>query len=167
MTAASCAAQLIVFNDGIKGTRTGLILPDDLTESKWEEVGSKLGDVATAYQWMVGDWWIFGEKKYGNRKHIVNSPTWTGPAFETCMNCGRVCRAFETSLRREVLTFKHHTEASALKITNPKLAEEILDWCELGRCVHPAAHALSAIASAAHSAIGEWLISSTQNHTTQ
>lgn len=119
-----------VFDNGVKMTRTGLSLPDDLTEIDWEEFGRKLGNVETSYQWMVGDWWVFGNSKYGDRAHIVKSPTWTGPAFGTCANCGWVCRAFQASLRREALTFKHHQKITALQAAKPQLAEEILDWCE-------------------------------------
>src|ERR1035437_5874421 len=38
-----------------------------------------------------------------------------------------VCRKFETSRRREDLTFKHHREVAALP---PDEAEALLDWCE-------------------------------------
>ena len=46
--------KLIALN-GVKVTRTGLILSDDLKEQDWQEVGRNLGNVESAYQWMVGD----------------------------------------------------------------------------------------------------------------
>jgi hypothetical protein len=117
-------------SDGVKGTTTGLIFSDGMDEPQWEEFGRRLGKAESAYQWMVGDWWNFGNMAYGNRIHVVKSPAWTGPIYETCANCGWVCRAFESSLRRELLTFRHHKEILSLRITDPLLAEEILDWCE-------------------------------------
>jgi hypothetical protein len=121
--------QLIVLN-GVKATRTGLVFSDGINEVEWEEIGRNLGDVETAYQWMVGDWWIFGEQKYGARRHIVESPTWTGPAYGTCINCGTVCRAFKRPFRHGLLTFAHHQQIVPVRVSKPKLADEILDWCE-------------------------------------
>jgi hypothetical protein len=37
-----------------------------------------------------------------------------------------VCRKFETSRRREDLTFNHHREVAALA---PDEADALLDWC--------------------------------------
>jgi hypothetical protein len=124
------ADSMLFSNNGVQATRTGMNLPDDLSEDDWQAVGRKLGDVETSYQWMVGDWWVFGEKHFENRTAIVQSPTWNGPALQTCMNCGVVCRAFTTYPRRYALTFKHHKEIVPLVISKPQLANEVLDWCE-------------------------------------
>ena len=55
------------------------------------------------------------KRRYGERKAIVESPDWEGPALHTCQDYGWVARAFETSRRREVLSFKHHREALAIE----------------------------------------------------
>jgi hypothetical protein len=116
--------------DGVQVFRTGLELPDGLPEPAWEEIGKTLGSIETAYQWMVGDWWIFGEQHYGNRRDIVEHSSWPGPGFNTCHTCGTVSRAFKSDLRRSLLTFRHHKEIASLKRVSPKLANEILVWCE-------------------------------------
>jgi hypothetical protein len=50
-----------------------------------------------------------------------------GRGFQTLMNAASVCRSFETSRRREALTFTHHLEVAALP---PKEADMLLDKAE-------------------------------------
>ena len=42
---------------GVVITRTGCILPADLTLSQWEEIGEALGQIGTTQSWVIGDWW--------------------------------------------------------------------------------------------------------------
>jgi hypothetical protein len=109
-------------------TPTALTLPEKLTEQQWEKIGAELGRIDSAQQWWIGDWWAFGEHKYGERKETVEAENWTGPAFGTCANAARVCAVFKTSHRREVLSFRHHTEVASIK--DEALRESLLDWCE-------------------------------------
>jgi len=96
-------------------TRTSLTLPDDLSVDDWLACGQLLGEVDGAVQWWIGDWWAFGEHAYGVRNNVVKEDNWHGPGFGACMNAASVCRAFsETSRRREVLSFAHHTEVAGL-----------------------------------------------------
>ena len=80
-------------------------------------------------QWWLGDWWAYGEHAYGERANAVKSDDWEGPAFGTCMNAATVCRKFEASRRREVLSFNIHVEAAALPI---EWQDKILDWATSG-----------------------------------
>jgi hypothetical protein len=50
---------------------------------------------------------------------MTDSPDWKGPAFGACMNAASVCRAFETSRRREVLSFKHHAAVATPQTASP------------------------------------------------
>jgi hypothetical protein len=102
-------------------------LPDDLSEDEWIEAGIILAKIGAGVMWWVGDYWIYGDKKYGDRKAIVDDPNWRGPSFQTCANAASVCRAFETSRRREVLNFGHHAEVAALDV---KEADRLLDWAQ-------------------------------------
>jgi len=61
-----------------------------------------------AVGWWIGDWWVYGEQKYGERVAAVRSETWAGPNFETCMTYGSVVRKFPTSIRIEGVSFAHH-----------------------------------------------------------
>jgi hypothetical protein len=115
--------------DGAKITPVGLQLPEHLSVEKWQSIGRGLGQVIEATQWWIGDWWAFGEHKYGERKALVESENWSGPAFQTCANAASTCKAFKTYRRRELLSFKHHAVLASLKL-QPGLVEELLDWCE-------------------------------------
>jgi hypothetical protein len=96
---------------------------------QWHELGIALCRLDEAKQWWLGDWWAFGEHKYGDRKAILESDDWTGPSFGTCANAASVCRAFETSRRRELLSFSHHQILASRRL-KPELVDELLDWCE-------------------------------------
>jgi hypothetical protein len=47
-------------------------LPDDLSEDEWIEAGIVLAKIGASMMWWVGDYWIYGDKKYGGRKAIVH-----------------------------------------------------------------------------------------------
>lgn len=121
--------ELFVVPRGARATPIGLELGSDLTEPEWEQIGRAIGRLHTAYQWIVGDWWVYGIK-WGNKRKLVQSPDWTGASYQSCIAYGVVCRAFELHCRRSNLSFTHHAELAALKGTNPVLAEQLLDWCE-------------------------------------
>ena len=105
----------------------GLLLPPDLTLEDWAVVGRALGRQQHALQWRIGDWWNHPGHAYGDRLALVTEDDWTGPAYSTCTNAASVCDKFESSRRRELLTFCHHAEVAHLP---PHFADELLDWCE-------------------------------------
>jgi hypothetical protein len=108
-------------------TAVSLTLPGNLSREKWSEAGRALGQLQNRTLWYIGDWWAFGDHRYGDRKAIVGADDWEGPEFQTCMDAAWVCCAFETSRRQEVLAFSHHRTVAALP---PDLADELLKWCE-------------------------------------
>jgi hypothetical protein len=114
----------------ISYSKVGLVLAESLEEKQWEKIGAKLGAFDTAYQWMVGDWWRHGEKKYGNKRALVECQDWSGPAYQTCRNCGWVAGTFEMSLRRDTLTFYHHHAIAPIQRVNPDFVSDIFAWCE-------------------------------------
>ena len=77
--------------------------------------------------WAIGDWWAFGQQRYGERAAVVNGDDWDGPKYEVCMNAASIARKFETSRRREVLSWSHHAEVAAL---DPADADRLLDEAE-------------------------------------
>lgn len=108
-------------------TKTAWELPSSMTEGDWKSAGQALSQVEGAMNWWLGDWWRFGEHKYGDRKALVESDEWTGPAFQTCMDVAAVCAKFKTSRRREVVPFGHHREVLSLPDAE---SDQLLDWCE-------------------------------------
>ena len=75
---------------------------------------------------VFGDWWTFGGHRYGDRARAAAQGIF-GRSFQGLADCGFVARAFETSRRREVLSFSHHAEVAALP---PDEADELLDLAE-------------------------------------
>jgi N6-adenosine-specific RNA methylase IME4 len=97
-------------------TATSWQLPANLTLEQWADCGHALDKIESGSAWWRGDWWIAGHK-YGERmKAALDSDL----SFGRWMNCGSVCREFETSRRREVLTFYHHEIVASL----PKRQQE-------------------------------------------
>jgi hypothetical protein len=109
-------------------TKTAWQLPEALSEADWTKAGRALARIEGSISWWLGDWWAYGNHHYGDRKALVESEDWEGPVFETCRNTAVVCRAFETSRRRDVLSFKHHAEV--LSIEDAQVQDRFLDWCE-------------------------------------
>ena len=105
----------------------GLDLPDTLTAEQWREAGLEIARTSSASRWWLGDWWRFGEHRYGERKAIVESEDWDGPAFETCKQAGMAAAAFETCRRRHLLSFNHHREVISLPV---EWQDNLLDEAE-------------------------------------
>lgn len=114
-------------------SKTGWSLPATMTESDWKEAGAALAKVEGAMMWWIGDWWAFGEHGYGDRKAMVESEEWDGPAFDACKRAAWVSQSFETCRRRHLVPFGHHLELASLP---PTEADKILDWCESGLSTH-------------------------------
>ncbi len=123
-----------------------------------EKIGRGLGKVEQSTQWWVGDWWAYGEHRYGDRRKLVESETWTGPAYQTCNHAAQVSRAFEFVRRRTNLSFSHHQTLTSLKI-RPETADSLLDWCEApnlcGRWQDPVAFISSANITRRHLTKGQ------------
>lgn len=105
-------------------TGTGWALSTELTQDQWRQAGAMLAKVEQSKQWWLGDWWNAG--KWGDGQEACEQ---VGVEYQTAQNAGWVCRAFEISRRREILSFKHHAEVCA--IPDPAVQDRLLDWaCE-------------------------------------
>src|SRR5262249_54303125 len=65
--------------------------------------------------WWIGDWWAFGEHRYGERTKQLADTKDREYKLQTLMDAGWVSRQIETSRRREVLSWSHHKEVAALE----------------------------------------------------
>lgn len=102
---------------GIPGTLTltRLVLPEDLPYDQWRRVGLILRFMERGVQWWLGDWWRFGERAYGEMasQQAQDAVTeMTGYAYSTVTTCAWVADRFESSRRRENLSWSHHREVS-------------------------------------------------------
>ena len=113
--------------DGGQLTQVSLELPQSTTEKQWQKIGLELGKLESSTMWWIGDWWAFEKHGWGDRKALVESEDWIGPAFQTCVNASNVCRTFKSNRRRLLLPFSHHAEVASLPIDE---SDRLLDWCE-------------------------------------
>lgn len=107
---------------GAKVSGTGLELPADMSFDDWAEYGGRLSRMAEGVMWWIGDWWRYGEARYGERAAQVLDAD--GYSFQTYADAGWVARKMETSRRREVLSWSHHREVAAL---DADVADRLLD----------------------------------------
>lgn len=89
----------------------GLTLSPDLAFEDWQALGTTLIHLSKGHGWWLGDWWAFGEWTYGERSAQLLGPD--SLEFGTFANMGSVARRFETSRRREVLSWSHHCEVAS------------------------------------------------------
>lgn len=100
-----------------------LDIPKGQTFDQWVEMGRSLCEGQKVVNWWIGDWWAAGTHRYGERAKAAAEGVF-GREFKTLANAASVCRAFETSRRREVLDWSHHVEVAVLP---PEEADALLD----------------------------------------
>lgn len=103
-----------------------LEIPKGQTFDDWVEMGRNLCEGQRVVNWWIGDWWAAGSHRYGERAKAAAEGIF-GKEFKTLANAASVCRAFETSRRREHLSWSHHAEVASLP---PEEADAILDRAE-------------------------------------
>jgi hypothetical protein len=105
------------FANGAFVSATGLVLPTDLDFNEWKDLGTKLVTMRSGNQWALGDWWAYGEHKYGDRKKAVEEAgIRLHYKFNSLMNLATISRKFPPSSRNEVLKFTHHKIVAALPV---------------------------------------------------
>jgi hypothetical protein len=104
-------------------TSLSLALPDGLSFERWQELGRELCAREKVLNWWIGDWWAFGDHRYGERARIAAEGVF-GIGFGALRNSASICRSFETSRRRDTLSWSHHAEVAALP---PEEADALLE----------------------------------------
>jgi N6-adenosine-specific RNA methylase IME4 len=104
-------------------TRTSWAPPSNLQYEDWERVGEYLQATERSTMWWLGDWWAFGEHKYGELATQATDEY----SYQTLRNAGWVARQIEMSRRRDKLSFSHHAEVAALE---RKDQDSLLDKAE-------------------------------------
>ena len=92
----------------------------------WVDLGRKLSDGQRVVNWWIGDWWAAGSHRYGERAKLAAQNIF-GVEFQALADMASVCRSFESSRRREGLSFTHHREVAALP---PEEADDLLARAE-------------------------------------
>ncbi|MFJ9343612.1 LmbU family transcriptional regulator [Streptomyces sp. NPDC101733] len=93
--------------------KSGMILPANLPERSWEQIGTNLRELVNSSAWWLADWLLFGEATYGWRRY-KEAIERTGLDYQTLRNYAWVARRFEQHRRRDSLSFAHHAEVARL-----------------------------------------------------
>ena len=117
----------VTLPDGATVTPTALLCPQQLTLDQWQSLGRALAQLGNSVQWWIGDWWHYGEHRYGERKTKAKGEDVFDYAFGTLMNFGWVAGQIKASRRNEVLSFSHHV---AVADQEPKQQEYWLSVAE-------------------------------------
>jgi N6-adenosine-specific RNA methylase IME4 len=96
-----------------KATRVGLIIEGSPSFDEWMKLGVHLKSVAGSILFLLGDWLNYGENAYGEK--YSQALETTEYDYQTLANTAYVCSRFETSRRRENLSFAHHAEVASLE----------------------------------------------------
>ncbi|MEI8309322.1 MAG: hypothetical protein WCH98_01060 [Verrucomicrobiota bacterium] len=117
--------ELTINNDKVTVTEVGLHFRERLTDEEWTSLGNRIGRLAKASMFMVGDWLIHREAELGGGKHggdrhggkgrpgeieerYQQAAEITGLNVDTLADSAWVCRSVAINSRRTELTFTHH-----------------------------------------------------------
>jgi hypothetical protein len=105
-------------------TKNSLQFANELTYEEWESIGAELFRVDQAWQWWVGDWINYGEKKYGQT--YEQALALTDKSYGTIADVAAISKEFEFT-RRRAISFSHHKEVRGLELEQQ---DRILDQAE-------------------------------------
>jgi hypothetical protein len=92
--------------------RTFLRLADGIPLDEWKRIGQQIHVVSESSIWWLGDWLIYGQRKYPDRyKRAIAE---TALDYQTLRNYAWVAGRFTASRRRAALSFQHHAEVAAM-----------------------------------------------------
>ena len=92
--------------------RTSLLLRTDTPLEVWKQLGEKIAVMADSSAWWLGDWLVYGQKKYADRYEAAIAQT--SLDYQTLRNYAWIAKKFKISRRRPSLSFQHHVEVAAL-----------------------------------------------------
>jgi hypothetical protein len=127
----------------IQATPTGLVLAKDLTFEEWGAIGSSFGTALQTAAWCIGDWMVYGERKWSEQLLMDGSdfdpvapnriPSQVFDAAIKSTNLDRqtlsqyasVCRKIPMEERRINLSFGHH------RLLAPLPSPQRLEWLSI------------------------------------
>jgi hypothetical protein len=84
----------------------------ELARHEWLVIGRRLGGISRCNQWWLGDWVRYGTEKWGEK--YTQAAKITGYDPRSLANMASVAAAFDSSRRRDDLTWSHHVAVAAL-----------------------------------------------------
>jgi hypothetical protein len=97
------------------GSRVGAVtwtVSGKLAYPEWLAAGRRIGAMGRASNWWIGDWIRYGTERWGEK--YVAAARLTGYDTHSLRNMAYVASRFQSSLRRDDLTWSHHALLAAL-----------------------------------------------------
>jgi hypothetical protein len=95
---------------------------EEMEYRDWVVEGRRIGAMGRGSPWWVGDWVLYGTARWGER--YAEAVKITGYDVKSLRNMRYVASRFDTSLRRDTLSWSHHALLAALD------EEEQVNWLE-------------------------------------
>lgn len=83
-----------------------------MTFDEWAGVGERIARISSGTAWALGEWLLFGERRFGARYRTAVEAT--DLDYQTLRNYAWVARSVDAGRRREELSFQHHAEVAGL-----------------------------------------------------
>lgn len=94
-------------------TAVGMMIPEEVDEPEWADVGNVLKDLDSSISWNLGDWAAFANGRWGKEyKDIAKD---FGYESDTLKVYASIARSMPTLIRNQRLSFAHHRLISRLK----------------------------------------------------
>jgi hypothetical protein len=97
------------------GSRVGAVTwtaSRELAYPEWLAAGRRIGAMGRASNWWIGDWIRYGTERWGEK--YVDAARLTGYDIHSLRNMAYIASRFQSSLRRDDLTWSHHALLAAL-----------------------------------------------------
>ncbi len=114
--------------DGFKWHRVGLEIEEWVDQRTWYEFGKLLQQTDYAWEWMVADWLVFGDHKYGDRVY-AQAARLLGKAARTWEDYAYIARNVRFSERSEILPLMLHKSVARFG-HDPELQRTLLSIAE-------------------------------------
>ncbi|MDA0178740.1 LmbU family transcriptional regulator [Solirubrobacter phytolaccae] len=89
-----------------------LELRASMSFDEWSGVGRRIARIASGSAWALGEWLLFGERRFGARYRSAIEAT--DLDYQTLRNYAWVARNVDAPRRRDELSFQHHAEVASL-----------------------------------------------------
>ena len=89
----------------------GLFLPDSISYEQYENIGALFGALHRANSWLIGDWLLFGEHKFGEKYSQAAERVGLSP--QSLANMASVAKRVPPGRRRADVSFSIHAEVAS------------------------------------------------------
>jgi hypothetical protein len=100
--------------DGYRFTSRGLVVSRPLSNAEFERVGRRIGQIANATNWTVGDWLLYGQDKNLAGAKYERAQEITGMSYAVLAQALKVASSYELEERVTGASWTHHRAALPL-----------------------------------------------------